>query len=230
MADDPRDAGLRRQLANLGARRIAGWKVGLTSGAARDSMGAGFRPFGYVLGERAFESGATIALAGFTHGAVVRVGVENELCFRMGSTLAADASRADAMAAVETVAAGFEINEQRLARDAGVAERLADGLNQWGIVFGHERPLDWQSFDFGALSVSLSRDGEAVETVAADGHIDDHFDSIAALARQLARFGRSLTAGSRVITGSYTRQPVTEPGRWAGDFGPVIGGVSVEFA
>ena len=230
MADDPRDAGLRRQLANLATRPIAGWKVGLTSGAARDSMGAGFRPFGYVLGDRAFESGARIALTGFTHGQVVRVGVENELCFRIGSTLAGDASRADAMAAVETVAAGFEINEQRLARDAGVAERLADGLNQWGIVFGDERTLDWQSFDFGALSVSLSRDGEAVETVAADGHIDDHFDSIAALARQLARFGRSLTAGSRVITGSYTRQPVTEPGRWAGDFGPVIGEVSVEFA
>ena len=41
-------AGLERQLVALAGRKNAGWKVGLTSGQARDSMGAGFRPFGYI--------------------------------------------------------------------------------------------------------------------------------------------------------------------------------------
>ena len=54
---DPRDEGLRRQLANLGDRLVAGWKIGLTSGIARDSMGQGFRPFGYILADRVFASG-----------------------------------------------------------------------------------------------------------------------------------------------------------------------------
>ena len=217
--------GLARQLARLGARAGAGWKVGLTSGIARDSMGAGFRPFGHILPERVFASGSAIPLAEFE-----RVGVENELCFRLGAPLEGAVCRADAMVAVASVAPAFEINEQRLGRDASSAERLADNLNQWGVVVGEERRLDWRRFDFQALRVVLRRDGEAVETVAARGHIDDHFDSIAALARQLDRFGRSLDAGARVITGSYTRQSVTGPGCWRGDFGAPIGCVEVAFA
>lgn len=224
-AAEVRDAGLRRQLEALGSRRVAGWKVGLTSGAARDSMGAGFRPFGYILAERVFASEARLPLSQFA-----RVGVENELCFRIGTALGGDATRSQALAAATSVAAAFEINEQRLGRDADVADRLADDLNQWGIVVGQEQRLDWQDVDFDALQVTLLRDGEAVESVAARGHIDDHFASIAALARQLARFGRALEAGSQVITGSYTRQPVTAQGRWVGDFGSPIGRVAVEFA
>ena len=230
MPDDARDRGLRGQLQTLGDRPVAGWKIGLTSGVARDSMGTGFRPFGYVLRDRAFASGTVIPLAPFVHEQSVRVGVENELCFRIGTTLQGDVSRDDAIAAVASVAAGFEINEQRLPRGADTSERLADDLNQWGIVFGEDRSLDWRRFDFEAVSVTLAREGESVETVTARGHIDDHFESIAALARQLGRFGRSLDAGCRVITGSYTRQPVAEAGRWEGDFGPDIGRVSVEFA
>ncbi len=222
---EARDQGLGRQLDALGERDVAGWKVGLTSGLARDSMGAGFRPFGHLLPERVFASGSTIPLAAFD-----RVGVENELCFRIGTTLQGNASRADAVAAVAAVAPAFEINEQRLGRDASAADRVADNLNQWGIVVGEEQPLDWLSFDFQAIRVVLRRNGVAVETVAASGHIDDHFDSIAALARQLGRCGRSLDHGARVITGSYTRQDVAEAGRWEGDFGTAIGRVAVAFA
>ena len=226
---DPRDEGLRRQLANLGDRPVAGWKIGLTSGVARDSMGQGFRPFGYILADRVFSSGAVIPLAPFRQGEDIRVGVENELCFRMATALSGDASADEARAAVESVAAGFEINEQRLPRDASVVDRLGDDLNQWGIVAGEDVVLDFGAFDFASLSVALSLNGAVVETVAARAHIDDHFASIAALARQLGRFGRTLEAGSRVITGSYTRQRVAAACRWEGDFGPEIGQVSVEF-
>ena len=226
---DLRDEGLRRQLANLGDRPVAGWKIGLTSGVARDSMGAGFRPFGYILADRVFSSGAVIPLAPFRQGEDIRVGVENELCFRMGTALSGDASADDACAAVASVAAGFEINEQRLPRDASVVDRLGDDLNQWGIVAGEDVVLDFGAFDFASLSVALSLNDAVVETVAARGHIDDHFASIAALARQLGRFGRTLEAGSRVITGSYTRQRIADACRWQGNFGPEIGQVSVEF-
>lgn len=226
---DPRDEGLRRQLANLGDRPVAGWKIGLTSGVARDSMGEGFRPFGYILADRVFASGAVIPLAPFRQGEDIRVGVENELCFRMGKALSGDASADEARVAVASVAAGFEINEQRLPRDANVVDRLGDDLNQWGIVAGEDVVLDFGAFDFASLSVALSLNGAVVETVAARGHIDDHFASIAALARQLGRFGRTLEAGSRVITGSYTRQRIADACRWQGDFGPEIGQVSVEF-
>ena len=219
------DDGLHEQLARLGERSIAGWKVGLTSGKSRDAMGPGFRPFGYILRERVHRSGAVLSLGDFG-----RVGVENELCFRIGATLQGEVERNDVLAAVDAVMPAFEINEPRLGADASQADRLADNLSQWGIVVGEAQRLDWPNFDFSALEVALAKDGVVVETVAAQGHIDDHFESMAALARQLHRFDRALEAGSLVITGAFARQAVTGAGRWEGGFGPVVGKVRVEFA
>ena len=222
------DAGLRRQLDVLGEREVAGWKVGLTSGGARDSMGPGFRPFGFILPERVFPSGAKVERAG-----IMTPGVENEFCFTMGSQLGAGATRDDALEAVESVCAGFELNERRLSPGATTADRLADDLSQWGIVVGEPRVLDWRGFAFADVSVRLSLDGSELESVAAAGHIDDHFDSLAALARQLARFGRALEPGNRVITGSFGKHAVTDACRLHGDFdagtAKGIGQVSVEF-
>lgn len=219
--------GLSRQLETLEERLAAGeslggWKVGLTSGQARDSMGAGFRPFGFILGSRIFASGANIPLSVFE-----RVGVENECCFTIGRELAGEVSRDEVLDALDGVAPGFEINERRLPADATAPERLADDLSQWGIVAGPSR--DVSGVDFESLVVTLARDGEAVETVAARGHIEDHFASIAALAAQLSRFGHTLQPGQRVITGSFGRCPVQSPSGWSGDFGSDLGVVEVAF-
>lgn len=216
--------GLRRQLEVLGDRPIAGWKVGLTSGRARNSMGEGFRPFGYILAERCFDSGDPIEM-----GNVRDVGIENELCFTFAHDLRKNANREDIGAAIASVAPAFEINEQRLDRSATTTERLADDLSQWGIVVGAGRRLVWSEFDFNELIVTLSRNGAEMETVAAAGHIDDHFDSLVALSRTLAKFDREILSGHRVITGSFTRQRVEAPGLWRGDFGDSIGSVEVRF-
>ena len=219
--------GLERQLEALAAhegagRRLGGWKVGLTSGRARDAMGRGFRPFGYLLADRILQSPAEMTLNELHHGSV-----ENELCFTLAGDLRGAPERADVVAALGGVAPAFEVVEQRLPPTADAADRLADNLSQWGIVTGAFRPVDWNAFDFAGLRVTLSLDGEPVETVAADGHIDDHVDSIAALVHLLNAFDRGLRPGDRVITGSYTRQRADRPGRWTGDFGPDLGTVKL---
>ena len=228
---DPLKQGLRRQLEILerkvaGGEALAGWKVGLTSGTSRDAMGPGFRPFGHLLASRVFDSSATLALADFD-----RINVENEVCFTVGETIRAErgpVSPQDVAAAIAGVSAGFEINEPRLPAGASAEDRLADNLSQWGVVAAAPHPVD--GVDLDGLEVTLSRDGAAVETVAARGHIDDHFASIAALAIQLGRFGLALEPGQRVITGAFARRPVAAPSRWQGDFGPALGTVEVTFA
>ena len=121
----------------------------------------------------------------------------------------------------------FEIIEARIAGPADEGIRVADNLSQWGIVVGPVTPLP-QNFDWSSLVIALSRDGVEVERVAARGHIDDHFESLATLARELAKFDRGLKGGQRVITGSFTRQSVREPARWEADFGP-LGRVAIRF-
>lgn len=227
---DPLQEGLHRQLETLeakiaGGEVLAGWKVGLTSGQSRDAMGRGFRPFGYVLESRVFDGGASLSLADFT-----AIGVENEVCFTVGETIRSDGTDVDrdrVARALAGAAPGFEINEPRLPREASASDRLADNLSQWGMVAGRPRPV--ADIDFEALEVTLSCDGEPLQTVAAAGHIDDHFASIAALAVQLGRFGLALEAGQRVITGAFGRSPVSAPSRWRGDFGTDLGTVEVTF-
>jgi 2-keto-4-pentenoate hydratase len=199
---------------------VGGYKIGLTSGAARNSFGPGIRPFGYILKRRILTSGDSVR-----RSAIGKMGIENELVFRIGAdTRTGEATPESARAIVDGVAPGFEINQIRLTTPASNGIRLAENLTQWGIVAGEFIHPDQ---DYESLSVSVAKDGETIETVSARDHIDDHFVSIARLINRLHQFGRGLTKGALVITGSYTRQAVREPGRWRGDFG-ALGSVELE--
>lgn len=206
--------------------QLGGWKLGLTSGRSRDAFGTGIRPFGFILASRIHPSGAILErLPG--------LGVENELCWVLAEPLAGESvTAADARRAVAGVAPAFELNQSRLPDDAAPGLRVADNLSQWGLVVGELQHLPG-SFDLDVLleelTVTLLRDEEFCEQVPARGHIDDHFESLARLARELARFGRSLAPGEHVITGAYTRQRVAHPATWRGEFGEILGDVEITF-
>ena len=65
------------------------------------------------------------------------------------------------------------------------------------------------------------------DTMAQINHIDSHFASLATLANRLLAFDRHLKAGDLVITGAFGRQNQPESGVWHGDFGELIGRVSL---
>ncbi|MCB1692826.1 MAG: fumarylacetoacetate hydrolase family protein [Pseudomonadales bacterium] len=196
----------------MGGDKLAGYKIGLTSGAARDVFGPGIRPFGYILGRRVIADAGTVSLSG-----IGRLGLENELAFRLGTDLSgANVSAADARTAVEAVAPAFEINQDRLLGKPSRGARVADNLSQWGIAVG---PFSDPDLDYEGLVVGLRHNGALVQEVAALGHIDDHFESIATLARGLHAHKRHLRRGMVVFTGSYTRWQVGSAGDYVGDFG-----------
>jgi 2-keto-4-pentenoate hydratase len=205
--------------------RLGGWKVGLTSGRARDAFGVGVRPFGYILESRIVPSGSEIPIAEIGRG-----GVENELCFVVGAPLSGfDADAATVRGAIAGVAPAFEINQHRLAGEADGPVRVADNLSHWGLVVGDlTSPLP-SSLDYEALTIVLRRDAKEVEAVGARGHIDDHFESIAKLTRDLDAFGLGLRPGDHIITGSYTRQTLEGAGQWEAEFGAPLGSIRVAF-
>jgi 2-keto-4-pentenoate hydratase len=206
---------------------LGGWKIGMTSGESRDALGQGIRPFGFVLSSRLMPSGASIPRDNLYRG-----GVENELCFFMQEPLGAGASAATAHAAVQGAAPGFEINQKRLPPGCNAGVRIADNLSNWGIVAGDAvaapRNLD-------ELAVSLyrtpaaQREEQLVGCVESPGHIDDHYESLAVLARRLHDFGHQLQPGQWVITGAYEKHPF-EVGDFRGDFSSGIGEVRVSLS
>ena len=221
------DAGQTAQLALLQrwldqGSEIGCWKIGMTSGANRNAMGDGIRPFGFVLKERIFQSGTTLALTDLHNGQV-----ENELAFIMGEHLGAGATADAAFAAVSGVIPAFEINQKRLPAGASSGLRVADDLSNYGIVIGNPvSPLR----DLSSLTVTLSdAGGRVIEAVPSTGHIDDHYESLAILARRLDQFGQVLKPGQIVITGAYGKTPFAT-GTFSGHFDQGIGTVEVTLA
>ncbi|MGE0820674.1 MAG: 2-keto-4-pentenoate hydratase [Candidatus Binatia bacterium] len=201
--------------------QLGGWKVGLTSGNARDRMGKDFRPFGYLLRSRVLSSGATAPVA-----KILSCSVEPELCLIVGAPLRGETvSVAEAKAAVRAVAPAFEINERRIRPEKGDALLLADGLAQWGIVVGPEAPVRDRLID---TTVELYSDGQLLETKTPGTTMDDPYLSLARLCMLLHKYGRGLEPGQPVITGSFCHHAVRQPGTYRAVFSG-IGEVSVQF-
>lgn len=215
--------------------KLGGWKIGMTSGNARDMMGKDYRPFGFILGERILSSGSKVPVPA---SAIVNCQIEPELCLIIGEPLAGDrVSVTEAKAAVRAVAPAFEINEirknpkdlQALRAGAPSQEQMsllqADGLANWGIVLGPEVAVKDHLVD---TTVEFFHDGEPVGTETPGDTMDDPFLSLTRLCALLARYGRGLEVGQPVITGAFLHYSVKGPSSYRANF-QGIGEVSINF-
>lgn len=189
--------------------RLGGWKVGMSSRSARDSMGKGFRPHGYVLESRIYSSGSKIPLS------LVRPYVEVELCLIVGERIGGlDVTPEQAREAVNSVAVAFELGERRwLSQMRSPSLRIADNLGQWGIVVGPEHSKD---IDLHSLNVEVFQDGQLIDSGSSGPDvIDDPYLSLARLCHQLDKHRLAVEPGQRVITGSLvpTKPYLTNPGQ-----------------
>ncbi len=225
MNDELRQAH-RRQLERLagleaGGETVGGWKLGQTSGESRDAFGPDVRAFGFILTSRILNDGARLNWADVGKG-----GIENEICFVIGSDICEPVTAESVVAHLAGVAPAFEINQRRIDKTSPTTARIEDGLANWGIVVGTMQPIP-EGWDHSTMTVTLCHDGSPVDTIAAAGHIDDHFETLARLANQLLEHGRLLRAGDRTITGAFGKQNQPEAGTWSGEFGPDLGRVSL---
>ena len=195
-------------------KTVGGWKVGLTSEASRQRLGADERPFGFVLYERVFGTDAVI-----DSSTVNNLSVETEMCFTVGRDVDnTSVEPADILQYMSGVSAGFELNE---ARPGSVKPdffaMVTDCLTNWGIVCGDpSTPSDAATLS--ATHITMHRNGEQVFEGTSSDFVDDHTISLCRLVEQLARHGQTLRAGQKIITGAYARFP-TEPGdRWKASY------------
>jgi len=180
--------------------RQAGWKVGLTARAMREQQGVHEPVFGFLL-----ESGHRPSGTVFDFSALIRPGFENELCITLGAPLAGPGVTLEqARAAVSHVAPALEIIEKRGEFGADLALSLADNAQQKAFVTGAAVPLG--ALDLAEVKLELAVNGEAQERARGAEVLGTPIASIAWLANKLAEFGRRLEAGSRVMSGSFTRQ------------------------
>jgi len=222
------ESALAVQLALLDRRlahgdELIGWKIGLTSERVRTHLGTKDQPFGHIT--RHLQSQSRVVLDD--------IGANTSIEPEMVVTLAKDlhgpgVTSTAARAAVSHVAAGLEINQNRIGEISDFPMLVADNLTQWAIVEGQPRALD-DRFDSESVTVGFSRNNQIINEIAGTPEvIDDHFTSLATLANALGRFDRGLLAGQKIITGSFCRQPVAAGDTWKASFSS-IGDVQIRF-
>ncbi len=182
-------------------RRQIGWKVGLTATPIQDQFSVHEPGFGFLLDDGLHSSGDAIP-----HDSLIAPGFENELCVTRGTDLAGPgATRADAEAAISTVAPAFELVETRGNFTGHLEMVVPDNLQQKGVILGTPiRLRDAPDLDGVKLTVFIN--GIIVDIATGDAVLGHPVNSITWLANQLAEHGKSLAAGDLVMTGSFTRQ------------------------
>ena len=109
-----------------------------------------------------------------------------------------------ARAAISHVAPAFEIVEKRGEFGVDLALSLADNAQQKAYVTGTAIPLG--AIDLAQVTLEFAINGAPQEGARGAAVLGSPVASIAWLANKLAEFGRTLDAGSQVMSGSFTRQ------------------------
>ncbi|MBI1396290.1 MAG: hydratase [Betaproteobacteria bacterium] len=197
-------AALVERLIPIHGPRV-GYKIGLTSPRMQQMCGVDHPVPGVVLASRRQHSGITRRL-----GDLVHMGLEFEICVRVGRDLAPRVqpySLADVTAAVSAVAPAFEVIDDRNSPyPLDHLSLVADNSWNEGIVLGdfvHEWP------DLAAARGVVECNGEKIDEGHGRAVLGHPFEPLRWLANHLSQRGETLRAGEIVSTGSLvtTRFP-----------------------
>lgn len=213
-------------------RKGIGWKIGLTSRAMQEALKIDTPDSGVLLDDMLFADGATVPVGRF-----IQPRAEAEIAFIMARDLSGAATtREDVIAATAHVAPALEILDTRILRSDPatgkariITDTVSDNAANAGIVLGAQRHTVG-AHDLRWVGAVVKRDGVVEETGLGAGVLDDPVTGILWLVHRLARYGRGLSAGDIVLSGSFIR-PIEAPAgsSFHADFGP-FGQVRISFA
>ncbi len=181
-------------------RHISGYKAGLTSTAKMLQMGVTAPVFGVLMADTCVPETGSIEHSSFIHPKV-----EAEIALVTSRELSgADVSIQEVIDSTEFVLPAIEIIDSRYENfrfDA--ASVIADNTSAARYVVGGS-PRRPQGLDLRLLGVVMERNGELIGTAAGAAVLGHPAASVSALVAWLAASGRSLRAGSLVMTGGVT--------------------------
>ena len=181
-------------------RRIAGFKVGLTSKAMQDQLGVDRPDFGHLFADMVLDGSAPIDVSRF-----ISPRLEPEISFVLGRDLAGPGlSLVDVIGAVDFAIASVELIDSRVADwKITLADTIADNASSAGLVLG-TRMVGIENLDLELLGCVLRRNGEVVATGAGAAVLGHPLHAVQFLANTLGGLNRTLPAGSVVMAGALT--------------------------
>ncbi|MCZ2105073.1 MAG: 2-oxo-3-hexenedioate decarboxylase [Comamonadaceae bacterium] len=191
-----------------GGARIAGYKAGLTSHAKMKQMGVTDPVFGFLVDEFTVPDGGEVQTNQLIHPKV-----EPEICFVTRTELKGPGcSIANVLAASDVVLPGIEVIDSRY-RDFkfDLKSVVADNTSAARFVVGGHA-VDARSVDLRTTGIVLEKNGVPVALGAGAAVLGHPAAAVAMLVNHLGRRGKSLPAGSLVLSGGATEAVAVQAG------------------
>ena len=188
--------------------RVAGYKAGLTSHAKMKQMGVTDPVFGFLVDDFIVPEGGEVKV-----GELIHPKVEPEICFVTRTELKGPGcSIAHVLAASDLVLPGIEVIDSRY-RDFkfDLKSVVADNTSAARFVVGGQA-VSARSVDLRTTGIVLEKNGEVVALGAGAAVLGHPAAAVAMLVNHLGRRGRSLPAGSLVLSGGATEAVSVQAG------------------
>lgn len=206
--------------------RVIGHKVGLTSAPMQKMIGVDSPDHGPVLASTVYRDGDLIPLDRF-----IAPKIEAEIVFVLGERLQGPGVTVTrARAAIAGAVAGMEIVDSRIADwRIKLADTVAD-LASNGAMATSSRIVPLADLDTRLVGMTLTRNGELIDTGAGAAALGDPVAVVAWLANVLGENGIALEPGHLIMTGAlHAAVPMTPGDVFRAEFdrlGPVTVRVS----
>jgi 2-oxo-3-hexenedioate decarboxylase len=217
------DAILAAKLAR--GARLAGLKCGLTSHAKMRQMGVTDPVFGFLVDDFAVPEGGEVDTKALIHPKV-----EPEIAFVLARELEGPGCHiGSVLAATDFVLPGIEVIDSRY-RDFkfDLKSVIADNTSAARFVVGG-RAMRPAELDLRTLGVVMEKNGRTVSLGAGAAVLGHPAAAVAMLANHLGRRGRSIPAGTLVLSGGVTEAVAVEPGDHVALRVQDLGSVSLRF-
>ena len=188
--------------------RIVGHKVGLTSKPMQKMVGVDSPDYGPVLASTIYHDGDTIPAGRF-----IAPKIEAEIVFVIGERLEGPGvTVTQAHAAIAGAVAAMEIVDSRIADwRIKLADTVAD-LASNGAMATSSRIVPITDIDTRLIGMTLTRNGELIDTGAGAAALGDPVAVVAWLANVLGGDGVALEPGHLIMTGALHAAVPMTPG------------------
>jgi 2-keto-4-pentenoate hydratase len=202
---------IQRELIDLllaDGDRIVGHKVGLTSKPMQQMVGVDSPDYGPVLASTIYRDGDTIPVSRF-----IAPKVEAEIVFVIGERLMGPGvTVTQAHAGIAGAVAAMEIVDSRIADwRIKLADTVAD-LASNGAMATSSRVVPLAGLDPRLVGMTLTRNGELIDTGAGAAALGDPVAVVAWLANVLGADGVALEPGHLIMTGALHAAVPMTPG------------------
>ncbi len=188
--------------------RVVGHKVGLTSKPMQKMVGVDSPDYGPVLASTVYRDGDTIPAGRF-----IAPKIEAEIVFVIGERLEGPGvTVTQAHAAIAGAVAAMEIVDSRIADwRIKLADTVAD-LASNGAMATSSRIVPITDIDTRLIGMTLTRNGELIDTGAGAAALGDPVAVVAWLANVLGGDGVALEPGHLIMTGALHAAVPMTPG------------------